>query len=78
MINPTPLIDGDDERVMESLDILLLAVCRHLLQPSGQIVGKHVADVILPSFPTFCSAIPTEIGGRAALASIDGRTALTH
>jgi len=64
--------------LMESMDIPLLAVCHHLLQPSGQIVGKHVADVILPSFPTFCSAIPTEIGGRAALASIDGRTSLTH
>ena len=75
---------SDNERIMvptslmESMDVPLLAVSRHLLQPSGQIVGKHVADVILPSFPTFCSAIPTELGGRVALASIDGRTSITH
>jgi acyl-CoA synthetase (AMP-forming)/AMP-acid ligase II/acyl carrier protein len=71
-----------------AIDVPLLATCRHLLQPSGKIVGKDVAEAILPVFPTFCSAIPlpTPLGPlttsthapRIALASIDGRTPLTH
>ena len=68
-------------------DVPLLAACRHLLQPSGRIVGRDVASAILPLFPTFCSAIPTPSStaysnnsepSRPALASIDGRAPLTH
>ena len=70
------------------IDVPLLATCRHLLQPSGKIVGRDVAEAILPAFPTFCSAVPlpTPLGPpstaahapRLALASIDGRVPLTH
>ena len=56
----------------------LLAACRHLLKPNGSIIGQEVAETILPSFTTFCAAIPTCLGGQTALASIDGRTPLTH
>ena len=55
----------------------ILAASRHLLQPNGSISGKAVGDVILPQFQTFASAIPDETS-RPALASIDGRTPITH
>ena len=55
----------------------LLAASRHLLQPNGSISGQAVGDVILPQFPTFASAIPDD-DVRPALASIDGRTPITH
>ena len=56
----------------------IIAASRHLLKPNGSIVGRQVAEAILPSFPTFASAIPTELEPRPALASVDGRLALTH
>lgn len=56
----------------------LLAASRHLLQPNGSIIGRHVAEAILPTFTTFASAIPTSLTSRPALASIDGRHPLTH
>ena len=79
---PTPKEGGDDDVVVDK-DVPLLASCRHLLQPSGRIVGRDVASAILPSFPTFCSAIPSAAPpsrrpSRAAIASIDGRSPLTH
>ena len=73
--------DMISERPSKDAGAPLLAACRHLLQTSGRIVGKDVAEAILPSFPTFCSAIPTgggRGGGGIALASIDGRAPLTH
>ena len=30
----------------------LLASCLHLLRPNGGIVGREIADTILPLFPT--------------------------
>jgi acyl-CoA synthetase (AMP-forming)/AMP-acid ligase II len=80
---PTLKEGGDDDVVVVDKDVPLLASCRHLLQPSGRIVGRDVASAILPSFPTFCSAIPSAAPpsrrpSRAAIASIDGRSPLTH
>lgn len=63
----------------------ILSVSRHLLQPNGSIIGSKVSKCILPMFDTFCSAIPTTLGGtqqqqqpHPALACIDGRHSLTH
>jgi hypothetical protein len=50
--------EEDDDDDDDDDDVPLLAACRHLLQPSGRIVGRDVANAILPKFPTFCSAIP--------------------
>ena len=60
----------------ETEDSPLLGEIRHLLKPNGSIIGKDVAETILPQFPTFASAIPSS--NRAALASIDGRSPLSH
>jgi acyl-coenzyme A synthetase/AMP-(fatty) acid ligase len=59
----------------------LLAACQHVLKPNGSIIGREVAEAILPQFRTFCSAIPASVppqGDRPAIASIDGRQAITH
>jgi acyl-CoA synthetase (AMP-forming)/AMP-acid ligase II len=56
----------------------ILAASRHLLKPNGSILGREVADCILPQFPTFASAIPTNLTARPALGSIDGREPVTH
>jgi acyl-CoA synthetase (AMP-forming)/AMP-acid ligase II/acetyltransferase-like isoleucine patch superfamily enzyme len=56
----------------------ILALSRHLLKPNGSILGREVADCILPQFPTFASAIPTNLTARPALGSIDGREPVTH
>ena len=55
----------------------LVEATRHLLQPNGSIVGRHVADVIKPRFPTFASAIPS-CSQRSALGSLDGRDPINH
>lgn len=55
----------------------ILATSRHLLQPNGSIIGRDVAQAILPYFPTFASAIPSS-STTPALACIDGRQALSH
>ena len=66
---------------------------QHLLQANGSISGAEVAKVILPQFPDLLSAIPQTTTNetyserqqhqqqhrdRPALASIDGRQAMTH
>jgi AMP-binding enzyme len=61
----------------------LLEACRHLLLPNGSIIGRDVAETVLPVFPTVVSAIPTTQPSasdqpRVALQSIDGRTGITH
>jgi len=57
----------------------ILVASRHLLQPNGSISGQAVGDVILPKFPTFASAIPTQMKiPRPAVASIDGRAPVMH
>jgi hypothetical protein len=56
----------------------ILSLSRHLLKPNGSILGREVADCILPQFPTFASAIPTNLTARPALGSIDGREPITH
>lgn len=45
----------------------LIACSEHLLQPNGSIVGRSVAEAILPRFPDLISAIPES--DRPALAS---------
>lgn len=54
----------------------ILQASRHLLKSNGSILGSEVAEVIGPLFPTFDSAIPKDL--RPALASIDGRQAISH
>jgi acyl-CoA synthetase (AMP-forming)/AMP-acid ligase II len=56
----------------------LLEACRHLLLPNGSIIGRDVAEAVLPLFPTVRSAIPTASSRIVALQSIDGRTGITH
>ena len=65
----------------------IITSCQHLLLPNGRIIGKDVADVVLPLYPTILSAIPSrtdeveaEDTGTTtyALQSIDGRTGITH
>ena len=55
----------------------IVSSSEHLLQKNGCIVGKDVADAILPCFPTLLSAFPLQTR-RAALASIDGRKPVEH
>eukprot|EP00978_Attheya_sp_CCMP212_P021821 scaffold64143_cov68-Attheya_sp.AAC.9 len=61
-------------------DAPVLAAARHLLKPNGSILGREVAQVLRPRFPTFCSAIPvsTTSSDSVALASIDGRASISH
>jgi acyl-CoA synthetase (AMP-forming)/AMP-acid ligase II len=58
----------------------LLQACRHLLRPNGSIIGRDVAETVLPLFPTVRSAIPVSCNSNpvVALQSIDGRTGITH
>ena len=58
----------------------MLAAARHLLKPTGSILGREVAQVLRSKFPTFCSAIPvsTTCSDSVALASIDGRASISH
>ena len=59
----------------------ILAVTRHLLKENGSILGRDVAQVVEPMFPSFVSAIPRDLSlsqNNGALASIDGRHPLTH
>jgi len=56
----------------------IMVASRHLLKPNGSILGREVADCILPQFPTFCSAIPKDLAPRPAVASIDGRSPVNH
>jgi acyl-coenzyme A synthetase/AMP-(fatty) acid ligase len=65
----------------------LVAACQHTLQKNGCIVGTQVATAILPRFPTFASAFPTQLCRQLnkssekklfALASIDGRRPIDH
>jgi acyl-coenzyme A synthetase/AMP-(fatty) acid ligase len=57
----------------------IMSKARHLLKPNGSILGREVADCILPQFPTFCSAIPKDLAPpRPAVASIDGRSPVNH
>ena len=55
----------------------VLAACRHVLQPNGSIIGREVAQAILPLFPTLASALPT-CTSHPAVASTDGRRPLHH
>ena len=55
----------------------LLAASQHLLKDNGAISGREVGKCILPQFSTLESAIP-QVSSRHALASVDGRKALTH
>ena len=73
------LVEGHENLAMYHDDPPLLAASRHLLKPNGSILGREVAEAILPKFQTFCSAIPTiSRQSHPALASIDGRRSLTH
>ena len=62
----------------------VLAATKHLLQPNGSILGSAVAQVLEPLFPSLLSAIPSDNEAECrskqqhAIASIDGRTAVTH
>lgn len=59
----------------------LLAACRHLLQPNGSILGRDVAEAILPLFPTVHSAIPTTLNdttGSNANAHAHAHTGTAH
>jgi acyl-coenzyme A synthetase/AMP-(fatty) acid ligase len=57
----------------------VVSACKHLLKPNGSILGREVGKALRPLFPTFASAIPTSMSEeRPALASIDGRVALSH
>lgn len=68
--------------VLSSIDVAateqspILEATRHLLKPNGSIIGRQVAETIHPLFPTFASAIPPS--DRPALASIDGRSPISH
>jgi acyl-coenzyme A synthetase/AMP-(fatty) acid ligase/acetyltransferase-like isoleucine patch superfamily enzyme len=53
-----------------------LAATRHLLLPNGSIVGSEVSQVLEPLYDTFVAAMPSS--PRPALASIDGRRAISH
>ena len=69
---------SSDERDVEAP---ILRATRHLVRPNGSIVGREVAEVISPIYQSFVSAIPTRLANSAnqpALASIDGRAAITH
>ena len=57
----------------------LVQHCQHLLQPNGSILGRAVADCILPQFPDLLSAIP--VSNRPALrcgVSRPARSPLSH
>jgi len=55
----------------------LVAHSQHLLQPNGSILGRAVADSILPRFPDLLSAIP--VSTKAALRCMDlNQPALSH
>jgi acyl-CoA synthetase (AMP-forming)/AMP-acid ligase II len=66
--------------VRELDDAPVLAAVRHLLKPTGSILGREVAQVLRPKFPTFCSAIPTSTtsSDSVAIGSIDGRASISH
>ena len=74
----TSTTNGETD-IMDRRVAPLLASCGHLLRPNGGIVGREIADTILPLFPTMCDAIPVFDDGdddnhrHPALASIDGR-----
>jgi acyl-CoA synthetase (AMP-forming)/AMP-acid ligase II len=51
--------DDCDDSGNDSVVAPLVAQCQHTLQNNGSIVGTHVAEAILPIFPTLASAIPT-------------------
>ncbi len=85
-----PLLPLDDEDGGDggSDDVPLLAACRHLLLRDGRIIGEDVALMILPKFPTLCSAVPPPPSSSSsstsprdvdvAIASINGRSPLTR
>jgi acyl-CoA synthetase (AMP-forming)/AMP-acid ligase II/acetyltransferase-like isoleucine patch superfamily enzyme len=74
---PSPARLSDDDDNDEALkDVPILALTKHLVQPNGSIVGSKVTQAIAPLYPTFCSAIP--LLHHPALASIDGRQAISH
>jgi acyl-coenzyme A synthetase/AMP-(fatty) acid ligase len=77
-MSPSPAHDKELQLPVHVPVAPILAKTRHLLKANGSIVGREVAEVILPLYPTFASAIPTALPSRPALASIDGRAALTH
>lgn len=56
----------------------ILASTRHLVRSNGSIIGREVAETILPQYKSFCSAIPTDLPTRPCLASIDGRAPISH
>lgn len=68
---------SDSSLVESAEEAPILKATRSLLKPNGSIVGSQVAARIT-EFKTFASAIPTELAPRPALASIDGRTPITH
>lgn len=69
----TPSI-GDDKETGPVAP--LVAASRHLLQSNGSILGRHVAQAILPQFPTLLSALPID-SMHPALSCIDGRKPIT-
>jgi acyl-CoA synthetase (AMP-forming)/AMP-acid ligase II/acyl carrier protein len=58
----------------------ILAATRHLQRENGSIVGREVAETIASTYPSFASCLPLSVvkPGHAALASIDGRAAVSH
>jgi acyl-CoA synthetase (AMP-forming)/AMP-acid ligase II len=56
----------------------IIELSQHLLLPNGQIIGKHVAELVLPKYTTIVSAKTTNTTATAAIRSIDGREPITH
>jgi len=72
-------VSSSDSNGKKDEESPILTASRHLLQPNGSISGQAVGDIVLQKFPTFGSAIPTQMRvPRPALASIDGRAPVTH
>ena len=75
--------NNSSNKVNEPPPAPLMAAAQHLLQPNGSILGKHVAQAILPRFGNFLQALPCDVNQyaavpRPALRSMDGRSPQTH
>ena len=76
MCKPTEELDGS--KSCSAPSSALVESCRHLLRPNGSILGREVAQVVLPRYESVLSAIPMNLPSTAALASIDGRLPIDH